>query len=70
MSPRIPDRVELSQLSRVRDSLIDAQRFILLDGADGDVLVQVFSNSTRVCKAKVVNSKTVDSNSVRESNLS
>lgn len=33
-------RVELSQLSRVRDSLIDAQRFILLDGADGDVLVQ------------------------------
>ncbi|CAG8078285.1 unnamed protein product [Penicillium salamii] len=33
-------RVELSQLSQVRDSLIDAQRFILLDGADGDVLVQ------------------------------
>ncbi|KAJ5123897.1 Midasin [Penicillium bovifimosum] len=33
-------RVELSQLSRVRDSLIDAQRFILLDGADGDALVQ------------------------------
>jgi midasin len=35
-------RVELSQLSQVRDSLIDAQRFILMDGADGDVLVQVF----------------------------
>ncbi|KAJ6011835.1 hypothetical protein N7499_013194 [Penicillium canescens] len=33
-------RVELSQLSQVRDSLIDAQRFILMDGADGDVLVQ------------------------------
>ncbi|KAJ5081947.1 Midasin [Penicillium alfredii] len=33
-------RVDLSQLSRVRDSLIDAQRFVLLDGADGDELLQ------------------------------
>ncbi|KAJ5215627.1 uncharacterized protein N7498_002034 [Penicillium cinerascens] len=33
-------RVELSQLSHVWDSLVNAQRFILRDGADGDVLVQ------------------------------
>ncbi|KAI9934908.1 hypothetical protein ASPWEDRAFT_175629 [Aspergillus wentii DTO 134E9] len=33
-------RLELSQLSQVRSSLIDAQRSILLDGADGEFLVQ------------------------------
>ncbi|KAJ5569528.1 uncharacterized protein N7459_008958 [Penicillium hispanicum] len=33
-------RVDLSQLSRIWDSLINAQRFIVMDGADGDVLVQ------------------------------
>ncbi|KAJ5923916.1 hypothetical protein N7466_008103 [Penicillium verhagenii] len=32
-------RVDISQLSTVWDSLINAQRFILLDGADGDALV-------------------------------
>lgn len=34
-------RLELSQLSRVRNSLIDAQRSVLLNGADGELLVQV-----------------------------
>jgi len=34
-------RLELSQLSRVRNSLIDAQRAILIDGADGELLVEV-----------------------------
>ncbi|OQD75534.1 hypothetical protein PENDEC_c007G04111 [Penicillium decumbens] len=33
-------RVELSQLSHVWDSLVNAQRFILRDGADGNALVQ------------------------------
>ncbi|KAJ5805247.1 Midasin [Penicillium riverlandense] len=33
-------RIDLSQLSSIRNSLIDAQRFILLDGADADALVQ------------------------------
>ncbi|KAK5806079.1 hypothetical protein VI817_000337 [Penicillium citrinum] len=33
-------RVELSQLSKIWESLSTAQRFILLDGADGDTLVQ------------------------------
>ncbi|KAF3393833.1 Midasin [Penicillium rolfsii] len=33
-------RVEVSQLSNVWNSLIDAQRFILLDGADGDMLLE------------------------------
>ncbi|KAJ5758589.1 hypothetical protein N7520_005745 [Penicillium odoratum] len=32
-------RVDISQLSTVWDSLINAQRFILLDGADGEALV-------------------------------
>ncbi|KAJ5112649.1 hypothetical protein N7532_000694 [Penicillium argentinense] len=33
-------RVELSQLSQIWDSLSSAQRFILVNGADGDTLVQ------------------------------
>ncbi|OJJ80494.1 AAA family ATPase midasin [Aspergillus glaucus CBS 516.65] len=33
-------RLELSQLGRVRNSLIDAQRAILIDGADGELLVE------------------------------
>ena len=37
----VKTRLELSQLSRVRNSLIDAQRSILLDGADGNLLVPV-----------------------------
>lgn len=35
----VKTRLELSKLSQVRNSLIDAQRSILLDGADGKVLV-------------------------------
>lgn len=34
-------RLDLSQLSRIRDSLIDAQRSVLIDGANGEILVQV-----------------------------
>lgn len=37
----VKTRLELSKLSRVRNSLIDAQRSILLDGADGKLLVPV-----------------------------
>lgn len=37
----VKTRLELSQLSRVRNSLIDAQQSILLDGADGKLLVPV-----------------------------
>ena len=40
-------RLDLPQLSRVRDSLIDAQRSVLLDGADGKLLVQVSRKKTR-----------------------
>ncbi|RMJ23781.1 hypothetical protein PHISP_05349 [Aspergillus sp. HF37] len=35
----VKTRLELSKLSRVRSSLIDAQRSILLEGADGNLLV-------------------------------
>ncbi|KAJ5907726.1 Midasin [Penicillium taxi] len=38
-------RVDLSQLSGIWDSLINAHRFILTDGADGDVLVQGIKQS-------------------------
>lgn len=34
-------RVQLSQLCQVRDSLIDAQRAIVLNGADGQLLITV-----------------------------
>lgn len=40
-------RLDLPELSRVRDSLIDAQRSVLLDGADGKLLVQVSRKKTR-----------------------
>lgn len=33
-------RVELSQLSQIWDSLVNARRFVLLNGVDGDSLVQ------------------------------
>lgn len=34
-------RLDLSQLSQFRDSLIDAQKAVILDGANGELLVQV-----------------------------
>ena len=46
----VKTRLGLSQLSRVRNSLIDAQRSILLDGADGHLLVPV-----RYIKSSILN---------------
>lgn len=43
----VKTRFDLTPLTRVRDSLIDAHRAILMDGADGKLLVESISQAVR-----------------------